>query len=78
MIVSFPPGEVPEEGGELEKGNDGEETKGCHHPQVPVDSHRGAPDTALEIMLELDPELVIGLGLKPELEPELGQELEQS
>ena len=78
MIVSCPPGQVPEEGGELEEGDDGEETKGCHHPQVPVDSHRGASDTALEMMLELEPELVTGLGLKPELEPELGQELERS
>ena len=32
LIVSCPPGEVPEEGGELEEGDEGEETKGCHHP----------------------------------------------
>ena len=49
MNVSFPPGEVPEEGGELEEGNDGEEAKGCHHPQVPVDSHRGAQETTIEV-----------------------------
>ena len=42
LIVSCPPGEVPEEGGELEEGNNGEETKCCHHPQVPVDPHCGA------------------------------------
>ena len=41
LIVSFPPGEVPEEGGKLEEGNDGEESKCCHHPQVPVDPHCG-------------------------------------
>ena len=49
MNVSFPPGEVPEEGCELEEGDDGEETKGCHHPQVPVDSHRGAQETTIEV-----------------------------
>ena len=45
LIFSCQPGEVPEEGGELEEGDDGEKTKGCHHPQVPVNSHRSARDT---------------------------------